>query len=309
MLNIITGAVSLGLLWSVMALGVYTTYRIMDYADLTVEGSLVTGRAVSAAMLTAGHGVVISTMMAVVRGGLAGCVTGLLHTKLKIPGILAGILSMIGLYSVNIRIMGRPNLTLLKTDTIFKIAHNRGIDTLYLGAVVAAVVILALNAFLATSLGKALRATGNNEKMACALGINTDNMKILGLAISNGAVALSGSLIAQSQGYADVSMGQGSIVIGLASVIIGEVLYHRSTMLGRLVSVIFGAVAYRIIIAFVLSMGMDPLDLKLFTAITVALALSTPLLKRRILSATKSVKRVKSPKIAHKAESIKEAGV
>lgn len=308
MLNIMTGAISLGLLWSVMALGVYTTFRIMDYADLTVEGSLVIGRAVSAAMLTAGHGVIISTAVSALRGAAAGCVTGLLHTKLKIPGILSGILSMIGLYSVNIRIMGRPNLTLLKTVTVFKAAAAKGVTTLYLGIFVALVTMTALYLFLGTALGNALRATGNNEKMAGALGINTDNMKILGLAISNGAVALSGSLIAQSQGYADIGMGQGAIVIGLASVIIGEVLYHRSTMLGRLFSVVFGAVAYRIIIALVLNMGMDPLDLKLFTAITVALALSTPLIKKRILAGVKTVKTANVAEVKV-VEKTKEASV
>jgi len=284
MLNIITGAVSLGLLWSVMALGVYLTFRVLDYADMTVDGSIVTGAAVCAVMLKAGINPLIATAAAFMGGMAAGTVTGLLHTKLKIPAILSGILSQIALYSINIKIMGSPNENLLKTETVFTAFSASKYSVLAGGAAAAVVFVLALNYFLATSMGTALRATGNNERMARAMGINTDSMKILGLALGNGLVAFSGALIAQSQRYADINMGQGSIVIGLASVIIGEVLWQRTSMLGKLSGVVAGAVAYRIIIAFVIDMGMDPLDLKLFTAVTVIVALSMPRIKNAVVS-------------------------
>lgn len=283
MLNIITGAISLGLLWSVMALGVYLTFRVLDYADMTVDGSIVTGAAIVAVLLVNGVHPVIATLAAMLGGMAAGVITGVLHTKLKIPAILSGILTQIGLYSINIKIMGKPNTTLLKVDTIFDLIPMAKYASLIGGGIAAVAFVAVLYSFLTTSMGNALRATGNNEKMASAMGINTDNMKIMGLAIGNGLVAFSGALIAQSQGYSDMGMGQGSIVIGLASVIIGEVLYHRTSILGKLTSVLVGAVSYRIIIALVIDMGMDPLDLKLFTAITVTLALSMPRIKNYIM--------------------------
>ncbi|MBR5520500.1 MAG: ABC transporter permease [Oscillospiraceae bacterium] len=291
MLNIITGAVSLGLLWSVMALGVYLTFRVLDYADMTVDGSIVTGAAIAAKLLVSGINPVIATVAAFFGGMAAGMVTGLLHTKLKIPAILSGILSQIGLYSINIKIMGKPNTTLLKVETLFSMFGKSKYAVLFCGGVTAVAFVVLLYMFLSTSLGSALRATGNNEKMANAMGINIDTMKILGLALGNGLVAFSGALIAQSQGYADMGMGQGSIVIGLASVIIGEVLYHRTSILGKLSSVLVGAVSYRIIIALVIDMGMDPLDLKLFTAITVTVALSMPRIKNFVLAKLTALKK------------------
>lgn len=291
MLNIITGAISLGLLWSVTALGVYITFRMLDYADMTVDGSIVTGAAICAVMLTNGINPVAATFAACIGGMLAGIVTGILHTKLKIPAILSGILTQIGLYSVNIKIMGKANINLLKIDTLFDIIPG-GKNTVLIGGGIAAVaLVVILHLFLTTSLGSALRATGNNEKMANAMGINTDTMKILGLALGNGLVAFSGALIAQSQQYADMGMGQGSIVIGLASVIIGEVLYHRTSIFGKLSAVVVGAVSYRIIIALVIDMGMDPLDLKLFTAITVVIALSMPRIKGFAMAKIKSFRK------------------
>ncbi len=301
MLNIITGAVSLGLLWSVMALGVYLTFRVLDYADMTVDGSIVTGAAIAAKLLISGVNPVIATMAAFFGGMAAGVVTGLLHTKLKIPAILSGILSQIGLYSINIKIMGKPNTTLLKVETIFSMFSQSKNAVLVCGGIAAVGFVIVMYMFLSTSMGSALRATGNNEKMANAMGINIDNMKILGLALGNGLVAFSGALIAQSQGYADMGMGQGSIVIGLASVIIGEVLYHRTGMLGKLSSVLIGAVTYRIIIALVIDMGMDPLDLKLFTAITVTVALSMPRIKNYVMSKINILKKHSS---AHKGVKI-----
>ncbi|MBQ8603229.1 MAG: ABC transporter permease [Oscillospiraceae bacterium] len=291
MLNIITGAVSLGLLWSVMALGVYLTFRVLDYADMTVDGSIVTGAAIAAKLLVSGVNPVLATMAAFFGGMAAGVVTGLLHTKLKIPAILSGILSQIGLYSINIKIMGKPNTTLLKVETIFSMFTQSKQAVLICGGITAVAFVVLLYMFLSTSMGSALRATGNNEKMANAMGINIDSMKILGLALGNGLVAFSGALIAQSQGYADMGMGQGSIVIGLASVIIGEVLYHRTSMLGKLSAVLIGAVTYRIIIALVIDMGMDPLDLKLFTAITVTVALSMPRIKNYLFAKLNTLKK------------------
>lgn len=280
MLNIVLGAVSLGLLWAIMTLGVFLTYRILDYADLTVEGSITMGAAIAARLIYDGVDPVLATAAVIAGGMAAGWVTGVLHTKLKIPGLLSGILSMIALYSINIRIMGKANITLLKSDTVFTGISALGITgqwaVMLVGAGLTAAVILFLYWFFGTELGCAIRATGDNEKMARAQGINTDTMKLLGLMLSNGLVAFSGALIAQNQRYADITMGQGAIVIGLASVIIGEVLFDRGGFLRRFFSMALGAVIYRIIIAFVIELGMQPTDLRLFTAITVAAALSIP---------------------------------
>ena len=285
MINIILGAVSLGLLWAIMTTGVFLTYRVLDYADLSVEGSIVMGAAIVAKLITGGVNPIIATVCAF-AGGLAGIVTGLLNTKLKIPSLLAGILTMIALYSVNIRIMGKANITLLKSETVFTMVETIGLKgntgVIIVAVVIKAAIAAALYWFFGTELGCAVRATGDNRKMARAQGINTDTMKILALALSNGLVALSGALIAQDQSYADVSMGQGAIVIGLASVIIGEVIFYRGNFLNRLISVVLGAVVYRIIIALVIEMGMKPTDLKLFTAITVAICLALPTFQPQI---------------------------
>lgn len=280
MLNIILGAVALGLLWAIMTTGVFITYRVLDYADLSVEGSIVMGAAIVAKLITVGVNPIAATAVAFAGGMLAGCVTGVLNTKLKIPGLLAGILTMIALYSVNIRIMGKANITLLKSETIFTMVKSLGLSgntgVIITAAVINVALAYALYWFFGTELGCAVRATGDNERMARAQGVNTDTMKILALALSNGFVALSGALIAQYQSYSDVSMGQGAIVIGLASVIIGEVLFYHGNFLNRLFAVVLGAVVYRIIIALVIEMGMNPTDLKLFTAITVAICLTLP---------------------------------
>ena len=286
MINIILGAVSLGLLWAIMTTGVFLTYRVLDYADLSVEGSIVMGAAIVAKLITSGVNPIIATVCAFAGGLAAGVVTGLLNTKLKIPSLLAGILTMIALYSVNIRIMGKANITLLKSETVFTMVETIGLKgntgVIIVAVVINAAIAAALYWFFGTELGCAVRATGDNRKMARAQGINTDTMKILALALSNGLVALSGALIAQDQSYADVSMGQGAIVIGLASVIIGEVIFYRGNFLNRLISVVLGAVVYRIIIALVIEMGMKPTDLKLFTAITVAICLALPTFQPQI---------------------------
>ncbi len=281
MQQILLGAVSLGLLWSIMTLGVYISYRILDVADLTVEGSITLGAAVCANMITSGNDPVLSLLIAFLGGTAAGLVTGLLHTKLRIPALLSGILTMIALYSVNLRVMGMSNVSLLRMTTAYSkisdwLGVNKTISVIIIGGAAAVGLVFILYWFFGTQIGSAIRATGNNPHMVRAQGINTDTAIIIGLMLANGLVALSGGLIAQSQNYADVQMGTGAIVIGLASLIIGEVLFGKRGFKSRLISMIFGAITYRIIIALVLRMGMPADDLKLFTAITVALALSLP---------------------------------
>ena len=294
MINIMIGAVSLGLLWAIMTMGVFLTYRILDMPDMSAEGSIVMGAAIAAKLITSGVNPIVATAVAVVGGMVAGIVTGLLNTKLKIPSLLAGILTMIALYSINIRIMGKANITLLREKTVFTMVEAIGlkgnVGVMVCGIIINAAIVALLYWFFGTELGCAIRATGDNRKMARAQGINTDNMKIFNLALSNGFIALSGALIAQYQSYADVSMGTGSIVIGLASVIIGEVLFYHGNFMNRLVSIVLGAVVYRIIIALVIEMGMNPTDLKLFTAITVAICLALPMFKGRLNTAKHTAK-------------------
>ena len=287
MIDLLIPTVAQGLLWALMALGVYVTFRVLDIADLTVEGSFPLGAATAASMMVAGYGPVASLAAAFVTGTLAGVVTGLLHTKMKIPALLAGILTMIALYSVNLRVMGKANLSLLGVDTTFKIARsmlglNMAQTTLIVGLVVTIVVVAFMYWFFGTQIGAAIRATGFNQQMIRAQGVDTDVTIILGLLISNGLVAVSGALVAQSNGFSDVGMGTGTIVIGLASVIIGEVLFGTRSFKNCLISVVLGSIVYRIVIAAVLAMGMPPNDLKLFTSVLVALALSMPLIKAKL---------------------------
>ena len=283
----IQGATAQGVLWGIMTLGVLLTFRILNIADMTVDGSFAAGGAVTAILITHGMNPLVSLFFVFVVGMITGLVTGLLHTKLNIPVILAGILSMIALYSVNIRIMGKANTSLIGMTTIMnylqeKFALSPNVSSLAVGLVFCLLIVLIFYWFFGTELGSAIRATGNNENMVRALGVDTDTMKILGLMIANGMVALSGALVAQSQGYADVGMGTGTIVIGLASIIIGEVVRGRKTsFISYLVCVIFGSVVYRIIIAIVLQLGLKSTDLKLFTAVIVAASLSVPVLKSK----------------------------
>ena len=290
MTNLIISTIAQGLLWALLALGVFITFRILDVADLTVEGSFPMGAAISAVLITMGVNPWLTVVIAGIGGMIAGAVTGWIHTKLKIPALLAGILTMIALYSVNLHIMGKANISLLRMDTVYSAIHSMGISNAValtiIGVVVTVVVGLFLFWFFGTELGTSIRATGVNPQMIRAQGVNTDTMIVLGLLLSNGFVAVSGALIAQSQGFADIGMGVGTIVIGLASVIIGEVLFASSSVVRKLfgnssfvlslVAVVFGSIIYRIVIATVLYLGMPPNDLKLFTAILVALALSLP---------------------------------
>ena len=292
--EILLGAVSLGLVWSVMTIGVYITYRILDIADLTVEGTVAMGAAIAARIISAEVNPFIAIPLSLLGGMSAGLVTGLLHTVLRIPALLSGILTMIGLYSVNLRILGRAQLSLLKVDTVYTVFENMGISrtfsTILFDLICVAIIIASLYWFLGTEIGCAIRATGKNPQMVRAQGVDTNVTIILGLIISNGLVALCGALLAQYQTFADVGMGSGSIVISLASVIIGEVLFGKKSFMSRLISLVLGSILYRIIIAFVLKLGMPANDLKLFTALTVAFALSLPVLKRYLIPLKKSVK-------------------
>lgn len=280
------GAVSQGILWGIMVLGVYITYKLLDIADLTVDGSFALGGSVCAVLVVAGVDPLIAVAAAMLAGMLAGAVTGFLHTVFEIPAILAGILTQIALWSVNLRIMGKSNTPLLQSDTIFsRMTELTGLSSatasIIVGVIVAVAIIAALYWFFGTEIGSALRATGNNEHMIRALGVSTAKTKMIALMLSNALVGLSGGLICQSQKYADIGMGTGAIVIGLAAIVIGEVLgrFTPGKLTGfksRLVSAVAGSVVYFLIRAIVLQMGMDANDMKLLSAVIVALALCVP---------------------------------
>lgn len=283
MFSTIQSAISLGILWGIMSLGVYITFRVLNFADLTVDGSFTLGGAVSAVMVSQGVNPLLAVIAAMIGGMAAGLCTGLLNTKLKIPGLLASILTQIALYSINLRVMGSPNIPLLRITTLFTWLESIGFPkqwiTMAVGIVFMAAVITLMYWFFGTEIGSAIRATGDNPHMIRALGVHTDTTTILGLVMGNALVALSGGLIAQQQGFGDIGMGTGAIVIGLAAIIIGEVLFPRKNFLLRLGGVIFGAVVYRIVISLVLRFGLKSTDLKLFTAILVAAALFLPTLR------------------------------
>lgn len=282
-------AVVQGVLWGIMVLGVYITYKLLDIADLTVDGSFALGGCVCAVMvLNKGVDPWIALIIAAVAGMAAGAVTGFLHTVFEIPAILAGILTQIGLWSINLRIMGgKSNVPLLKTDTILSkiigwTGINKQLASLLLGIGVAVLMIAFLYWFFGTEIGSAMRATGNNEAMIRAQGVNTNWTKLLALTISNGLVGLSGALVCQSQKYADIGMGTGAIVIGLAAIVIGDVLMGRLRSFGsKLTSAVVGSVIYFVIRAVVLRMGMNANDMKLLSAVIVAVALCVPVVVRK----------------------------
>ena len=298
LLNSMPGAVAQGLIWGIMAIGVYITYKILNIADLTVDGSICTGGAVCVIMTVNGFSMPMALLGAMIAGLLAGLVTGILHTACGIPAILAGILTQLALYSINLHIMGigtdngaKANLPvsvdkyklLVSARYVRKLAANNPILVL---VIFVAVCCGLLYWFFGTELGAALRATGSNSNMARAQGINTDFTKVLGLMISNAMVALSGALLAQYQGFSDINMGRGAIVIGLAAVIIGEVIFDKTFRnFGlKLFSCVIGAIIYYIVIQFVLKLGLSTDDLKLLTAVVVALFLTVPYWKNRYLS-------------------------
>lgn len=297
-LNVLIGAIAQGLLWAVMAIGVYITYRVLDIADLTAEGTFTLGAGIACLMITEGYNPFVATIVAFVGGLIAGFVTGVLHTKLKIPALLSGILTMTALWSINLRIMGKPNIPLLKEETIITMLDNfvvsMGVtgNTKYWAAIIAGLILTAgvifiLWWFFKTEMGFSLRATGNNQNMIRANGVNTNFTIIIGVMLGNGLIALSAALYSQFNGFADISMGVGTIVIGLASVIIGEVVFGSRSILNSLIAVALGSVLYRIIIALVLEIGAINVfnlftidiktdDMKLISSILLVVALCLP---------------------------------
>ncbi len=281
------GSLELGIIYAIMALGVFISFRTLNIPDLTVDSSFTLGAAVSALMVSISQPFT-GLALAFLAGCIAGTFTALLTTKLKIQPLLSGILMMLGLYSINLKVMGgKPNIPLLNMPLMFSflqgLSWERYAKLLFLLVILVLIVIL-LYLFLKTKLGFALRATGDNAQMVRALGVNTDVMIIIGLAVSNGLVALSGAIIAQYQGFADVSMGIGMVIIGLASVIIGEVLFGVKNLMQRLIAVVLGAVLYRFVITIALWLGMPPTDLKLVSAVIVAIALSITVINERFRS-------------------------
>lgn len=282
-LNILQGTIEQGLAFSLLALGVYLPFRILDFPDLTVEGSFPLGASVTAVLIINGVNPFLATLLAFFAGMLAGMLTGIINTKLKITGLLAGILTMTSLYSINLRIMGRSNIPLLRETTILTVIKSWGLPERYVSLIVFTLLVLVvkflLDYFLATEIGMALRATGDSPIMIQSLGGNTDHLKILGLGLANGLVAFSGALTCQYQGFTDVGMGIGMIVIGLASVIIGEVVIRTSKIIFATLGVVIGSIIYRLAIAIALQLGFAPTDLKIVTALLVILALGAPTLR------------------------------
>lgn len=292
LINALPGAVAQGLIWGVMAIGVYLTFRILDIADLTVDGSLGTGGAVCIMMMLTGHNVWISMACAFLAGMMAGLMTGIFNTFMGIPAILAGILTQLGLYSINLKVMGKANqaINVDKYQLLVSLRFIRGVafyrNTILIVAVAILLLVVLLYWFFGTELGCSLRATGCNEKMARAQGINTDFARVLGLMLSNGLVALSGALLSQYQGFADINMGRGAIVIGLAAVIIGEAVFGRvfHNFGFRLVGVALGSIIYYLVLQLVIWMGIDTDLLKLLSAVVVAVFLAIPTWKSRYFS-------------------------
>jgi putative ABC transport system permease protein len=271
-----------GLIYGIMAIGVYITFRILDFADLTVDGSITLGAAVSSRMIILGYNPFLTLLAATFAGGISGSVTGFLNTRLKIAPLLSGILTMTALYSINLRIMGRPNIPLISSRTIFDIFNFTNYNELLLILIVVILVLITLILFMKTKLGYALRATGDNPAMVRSMAINTDNMKFMGLIIANSFVSLAGALIGQYQGFADISMGIGTIIAGLASVIIGEVIFSNDKLYYTIPSIIIGSILYRGSISFALMSGFAASDLKLLTALIVIVFLSAPNIKKKI---------------------------
>ena len=306
LLKMLPDAAAQGLIWGIMALGVYITYKVLDFSDLTVDGSIVTGGAVSAFFILAGYPMPVAILAAALSAALAGLVTGLLHTRLGIPPILSGILTQLGLYSVNLRIMGKSMLA-VSVDKYPLLVSVRNQTGSVLTATVFVIVVIALMYwFFGTEQGCAIRATGANANMSRAQGINTDNAKLLGLILGNGLVGLSGALYTQYLGSVTVNMGRGAIVIGLAAVIIGDVLIgkHFNNFAVKLLSVIIGAIIYYVVIAFVIQLGLNTDDLKLFSAAFVAIFLSIPYLKGQRKSQSKKMNYNKAAcdNVAHTQE-------
>lgn len=296
LLGAMPGNVAQGLIWGLMALGVYITFRLLDFADLTVDGSFATGGAVTVVLILHGWSVPAALLIAILAGLAAGLITGLLHTLLGIPPILAGILTQIALYSINLNIMGMANLAVSVDQYPLLLSSRKITASILIALVLIAIVIMALYWYFGTEQGSAMRATGSNPAMSRAQGIHIETMKVIGLGLSNGMVALAGGLMTQYQGTADVSMGRGAIVIGLAAIIIGEVLCDAIFTKGcnfaiRLLFVVFGGVIYYAVMVIILWLKLDPNDLKLFTAIIVAIFLAVPHLQAQAKSSFAHLKK------------------
>ena len=295
LITALPGAAAQGLIWGIMAIGVYITFRILDIADLTVDGTLCTGGAVCIMMMLSGHNVWVSMLAATGAGLLAGLATGIFHTFMGIPAILAGILTQLSLYSVNLKIMGKANqaINVDKFNLLVSLRRVKGValtqNTLFIVAIMIIILIAVLYWFFGTKLGCSLRATGCNPSMSRAQGINTDRNKVLGLMLSNGLVALSGALLTQYQGFADINMGRGSIVIGLAAVIIGEAIFSRifRNFALKLLSVVFGSILYYLVLQIVIWMGIDTDLLKMLSALVVAFFLAFPYWKGKYFTKAK----------------------
>lgn len=284
-MQLIISAIGQGLLWATLGIGLFLTFRILDFPDMTVEGTFPLGAATGVTLIAQGMNPLLASLIAALAGALAGLVTGLLYTKGRVPILLAGILTMTAIYSVNLRIMGQANRSLLGVTTIFsgmglnKLSAN--MSAVLVGMIVIAIITGMIAIFLQTELGQAFIVTGDNETMARSLGINTDRMTILGLMLSNALIAFGGSLVAQNNGFADVNMGIGIIVVALASIIIGEVTYGGELSLtNRLVTIIIGSILYRFVLVIVLAIGFSANDLNLFSAVILGLALISPQLRR-----------------------------
>ncbi|MBA1433840.1 ABC transporter permease [Bombilactobacillus bombi] len=285
-MNLMVSAIGQGLLWALLGLGLYLTFRILNFADMTVEGTFPLGAAVAVTALTHGCSALLATLLAFGAGLVAGLITGLLYTKGKIPSLLAGILVMTAAYSINLRIMGKSNISLLGQKTLFSSKFLQGLpqyfDSVLIGALVILIITVVLIFILQTEWGQAFIATGDNPQMAKSLGIKTDNMIIMGLMISNGLVGVCGALIAQSNGYADINMGIGTIVIALASIIIGEVVFGELTLNQRLVAVTLGSIIYRLLLLAVLQLGFNANDLNLLSSLVLAFCMMLPQLEKHL---------------------------
>lgn len=285
-MSIIVSSIGQGLLWAVLGVALFLTFRILNFPDMTVEGSFPLGAATAVAMISHGINPYLATLTAFVVGAIAGLATGLLYTKGKIPILLAGILVMTASLSINLRIMGSANISLLNQKSIFSsplLQHlPKNFDSVFVGFIIITIITLALIFFLQTELGQSFIATGDNANMAQSIGIKTDRMTIMGLMLSNGLIAFGGAVIAQNNGYADINMGIGIIVIALASIIIGEVAFGDLSLNGRLVAVIVGSILYRLVLLAVLSLGFSTNDLNLISAIVLAVAMMLPQLRKAL---------------------------
>ena len=286
-MDLIVSAISQGILWSLLSLGLFISFRILNIADMTTEGAYPLGAAVGVSLIQAGMSPILAIFIAMLAGALAGALTSIFINICKIPSLLAGILTMTALLSVNLRVMGRPNLSLLNHKTIFDIFSSVSLppyfDSIIVGIIIVSLVIFFMHFFFNTELGQALIATGDNPKMASSLGISTKKMTLLGLMLSNSIVALTGAILSQNNGYADVNSGLGVIVVALAAIIIGEVIFGDVNFLTRLVCIILGSIIYRLLLVFVLKLNIiEANDFKIISALLIALFLSVPELKKYI---------------------------